>query len=186
MFARMKPRKRGRAARGRSARQRLQANAEPTFRKPSSGTKAFGPRNREPETDRTAVPIGDWTGASNGTEMFRTKHRKGWKSGESLPEARRNRPGPQGLGRNRNGDPPKQQCGKRGTREEPIRRPQGSGRFRSAQRGKILSLADKVDKRGKVGAGGNTDPHYFLAPAPSGVEGSDPPTFEAKPDFCSG
>ena len=93
--------------------------------------------------------------------MFRRNDRKGRKPGESLMEPDRNRPGPRGLGRNRTGDPPKQRCGWWATRE-------GSKGGRKAlddpdpPTEESPALTGAADDQGKVGAGGNTGPHYFV------------------------
>ena len=137
-----------RATEGRSARQRLRPMPNPL----SGGCPAEpepsgeGTANRDPvETAMFQQAIGTGTSERQQCREGRPdpgtrpeqrcsgRRPEGRKSGETWAEARRNRPGPQGLGRNRTGDPPKQRCGWPGNPSGSETRPQGSGRSRSAR-----------------------------------------------------
>lgn len=138
--------RRGRAieeeARGNSSR----AGAEPTFQRSSGGTGALGRRGSEPGPKRNCCPV--WRSETGISKRNSDVPDGGPEKGESRAKARwkpdRNRPGPQGLGRNRTGDPPKQRCGRRETREGkkeaethptiPIRPAEGSRAFGQGRR----------------------------------------------------
>ncbi len=155
----------GRTDEGRSARQRPQANAEPTFRNPSAEPEPSGEGEAIRDPIGTAVPIGE-RNRQTGKEQRCSGTRAG--EGESQAQVRRkpdrNRPGPQGLGRTRDGDPPEQQCESGAPERDwkeaarPTKDPDPPSGTRPCQPGTALN-------RGKVGAGGDTGPHYFLGHA---------------------
>jgi hypothetical protein len=100
-------------------------------------------------------------GASDGTAMFRRKKPEGRKSRESLMEARSE---PTGAARPRpepRWGPAEAAMRRWATREGSVRRPQGSGRSRSARRKKALPSPAWRTTAGKWGRWRHR-PHYFL------------------------